>query len=249
MFLVIIFIFGGYVWIAGPSWIKCYWVKYSNFQKIKHNENIYISPTITPKMIHILEERLKKAKERVKNFWGTRQANPFIIFCATESEFQYFGMKKFEVPALTHMTAWGSFIVVKPDGMTVDIIAHELMHAEILTRLGWYIKSREIPAWFDEGLALQVDYRYPFPSKNPASLEDYEQEFYKYRHILPKNPLQKLQSIQDFYQKMTNTHVAYLISGREIKRWLSKHNDKKYLIDFLNSLKNGKKFSEAYENL
>jgi len=50
--------------------------------------------------------------------------------------------------------------VIGPRGADVDVVAHLLLHAEIKNLLG---KKRfaELPSWFDEGIAAQVDRR-PF---------------------------------------------------------------------------------------
>ena len=44
------------------------------------------------------------------------------------------------------------------------MIAHELCHDELFARLGWWRVKRQIPQWFNEGLALMVDYRFSNPA-------------------------------------------------------------------------------------
>ena len=41
----------------------------------------------------------------------------------------------------------------------IDVTAHELVHAEVVNRVGYLTRLLEIPTWFDEGVAMQVDYR------------------------------------------------------------------------------------------
>ena len=51
-----------------------------------------------------------------------------------------------------------NYISVSDEYLNIDIIAHELTHAELHTRLN--MKAlKSIPTWFDEGLATQNDYR------------------------------------------------------------------------------------------
>lgn len=51
----------------------------------------------------------------------------------------------------------GYYVVIGPDGFNEDVIAHELLHSELRTRL----KNKDkVPEWFDEGLATVVDHRY-----------------------------------------------------------------------------------------
>ncbi|TAE74259.1 MAG: hypothetical protein EAZ85_05015 [Bacteroidetes bacterium] len=238
IFLVILYFY----WVS-PAWIKCYWIKQSNFIHIE--EKTYISPFIPKKLVPIIQQKIKEANQRLINFWGNKNAKPILIFCANEQEFIYFGSPKNNIPALTHMTAIGAFIVIQLDGISVDILAHELNHAELLERLGWFIKSREIPTWFDEGLALQLDYRYPFSTfeEKPPSVEDYQQECKKYTitySIKTKNTPQK------FYEQGSFTHINYLFAGSEIRNWLYKNKERKGLLNFIEKLKKGQKFEKAY---
>ncbi len=236
----VIFLITLYFYWGSPAWIKCYWIGQSNFICVE--KKVYISPNIPKKIAPNIQQKIKEANQRIKDFWGTKNAQPILIFCANEQEFVYYGSEKNNVPALTHMTALGSFIVVQLDGISVDILAHELNHAELLKRLGWFIKSSEIPTWFDEGLALQLDYRYPFSAYTPPSVEDYEQECKKYTinySIKTRNTPQK------FYEK-NSSHVNYLFAGNEIRHWLYKNQEQKGLLNFIEKLKKGKKFKDAY---
>jgi hypothetical protein len=52
-----------------------------------------------------------------------------------------------------------SCVIVGPKGRGVDVLAHELMHAEIFERIGFFRRLTNWPTWFDEGLAMQVDFR------------------------------------------------------------------------------------------
>lgn len=63
--------------------------------------------------------------------------------------------------------------MVGPKGQTPDVVAHELMHAEIADRVGWWGRLRQLPVWFDEGLAMQVDFRpqYVLPDGAVAEAE------------------------------------------------------------------------------
>ena len=51
-------------------------------------------------------------------------------------------------------------------GRNIDIVAHELMHAEIADRLGYWHRLTKLPIWFDEGLAMQVDFRPHYNLRN-----------------------------------------------------------------------------------
>lgn len=67
-------------------------------------------------------------------------------------------------PALTNTTVlFGahSYVVISPNGLDVDVTAHELTHAELHYRLydGKILPKTILPIWFDEGVATQNDYR------------------------------------------------------------------------------------------
>ena len=51
-----------------------------------------------------------------------------------------------------------SYISISTEYLNVDVLAHELTHAELKERLSDKA-LRKIPTWFDEGIALQNDYR------------------------------------------------------------------------------------------
>lgn len=59
-------------------------------------------------------------------------------------------------------------LYVGPRGLSVDLVAHGIAHAEIKERVGLDLWSA-VPAWFDEGIATQVDWRpYLQPEALPA---------------------------------------------------------------------------------
>jgi hypothetical protein len=84
-------------------------------------------------------------------------ADPWIIIAADpESARRY----SFNLHATIHPSPFGrAYVVLGPEGLSdIDVVAHELAHAEHLERAGillWWLT----PAWFREGLAMQVDHR------------------------------------------------------------------------------------------
>lgn len=57
-------------------------------------------------------------------------------------------------------------LYIGPRGLSVDLLAHGIAHAEIKERVG-LAAWPALPAWFDEGIATQVDWR---PYLQPAAL-------------------------------------------------------------------------------
>jgi uncharacterized protein YecE (DUF72 family) len=115
-------------------------------------------------------------------------------------------------------TPFSRHVVVTETGLTTDIISHELTHVALFDRiphLKWYIMTYRIPVWFDEGIAMQVDYR-----------ESYSTEKYlKHTDNGTKAPtLASMASIADFYQHDTLSWYKYATSKHEVARWLKKVN-------------------------
>lgn len=204
-----------------------------------------MSPGTPAKSVVKHKEVIGQAIERLEKFWGEMKSNPVLILCQNRDEFKLYG-SDLGTPAMIQMTPFGSYIVIQPEGINVDVISHELCHAELLKRVGWYHKITKVPAWFDEGLALMLDYRYP--DAKGHSYEDYQTKWEKYTQKGKKTiPLEELTYIHDFFcGDNYRTYLAYLIAGREVKRWLQKV-EKEGVLQFIQELRQGKSFQQAYQ--
>lgn len=223
---------------------RCHWVAYTGFREAK--PRLYLSPqipnTLDPQIVMMME----LAEERVRNFWGVQQSKPFVIFCANESEFARYSRRQ-NVPAVVHLTIFGAYVILKPDGGNIDVMSHEIGHAELLARLGWEIKTRQVPAWFDEGLALMLDYRYPQASPDYHYQRWRERVWQNFKPEQTFVPLDSLRNIQHFFGKgQFHTYRAYLSAGREVGRWLDLVG-KEGLFTLINRLKAGENFMHAYK--
>ena len=98
-----------------------------------------------------------EAKLRIANTFGATSASPVIVIGSTEALRDLFpGAGSY---ASTIYIPYRSCVVVGPKGHDVNILAHEALHAEIHHRVGHWHRLTQIPTWFDEGLAMQVDFR------------------------------------------------------------------------------------------
>ncbi|NJL13348.1 MAG: hypothetical protein HC913_10325 [Microscillaceae bacterium] len=224
----------------------CYALPYSSFRT--PYADTYISPKIPPSLHPLLFKMVQTARKRVHHFWGSTKARPVLVFCADEAEFAYFG-RNYGTPAMVNLNPLGTYIIVLPDGANIDVLSHEISHAELYSRLGWYTKMRQIPAWFDEGLALMVDYRYPGGGKAHQHA-DYRKKLLELG--LPGSRpigLSELRQIEDFFARDTyHTHRAYLTAGQELSRWLDQVKVKG-LLQLIDSLKAGKDFMQVYAHI
>lgn len=148
-------------------------------------------------------------------------------------------------------TPWGSsYIVLNADGLNTDVVAHELCHAELFERLGWWTTTRQIPQWFNEGLALMVDYRFVASTDSLQRYQDYAEEcLYLSRGGQFEPSLEEISTMRGFF-KHDDAYVmlAYMTAGREVSRWLSKVGKTK-VAELTHQIKQGNSFAKTYKTL
>ncbi len=111
---------------------------------------------------HLLE-LIAQASNRLKDIYGQPDSQPRILITNDTLTAERWGANE---AGSMHRLPWRSCIIIGPKGHNTDIIAHEMVHAEIQHRVGFWRFLKEIPVWFDEGAALTLDYREPFLRKN-----------------------------------------------------------------------------------
>ena len=122
---------------------------------------------------------------------------------------------------MTHVKL-GSFIVISNQGVDLDIMAHEISHAEFYKRIGFYNWSFKIPRWFDEGLAMQNDNRnyfsedtLKFKSNNYKNLPD----------------VKELKSGRQFNEEGSVEQIMlnFMTAKHEVKNWYTKEKLDKFI--------------------
>jgi hypothetical protein len=106
----------------------------------------------------VVEERAE-ALRRISGTFGAARAHPIVVHISKLDALWPFSYNNF---GSTDFLPGRTCIVLGPDGRNVDVYAHELLHAEMADRVGFWTRWRQIPVWFDEGAAMQVDYRSAF---------------------------------------------------------------------------------------
>lgn len=207
---------------------------YRNFSKVQANtyiENNYSGDK--EEIIKIINE----AKSRVSDFWGNVESNPMIIITDNQSTIAKLGGDHdTSTLALFHVY---SFIVVSDKYLNTDVVAHELTHAELHSRIykGKFLPRSLVPTWFDEGVALQNDYRDRYSDDAWAEIVNGESE-------IPS--LDEMDTAGEFYAgDKDNRMFHYVISRHEVKRWLEKNGVDK-LIELLDDVNDGESFNELY---
>lgn len=228
--MVVIAVTGFY--IKSPELFNCFVINFSqNFSEA--GENLYISNDTPVSLKDSIISVLNNADKRVCKFWDVnkRIGNPVIIFCFSKDKLKSYNKNN---RIATHKTPFKSFVVFYKDCINLDILSHELSHAELCARIG-YFKNVKIPVWFDEGLAMQVDYR-----------KEYSEE--KYRELKDSDSMNiNLSSISEpaeFYSG--NYYYHFILAKHEVSTWI-KSLKQDELDNFLNQIKNGEDFYSVYE--
>lgn len=212
-----------------PQHTKCMLVSFSNLKK---ENRLYFSAQTAQQRIDSLHMLIEKATARISSFWGETKAQPTFIYCDTDADFKKYGTEG-NVPALTILKMNG-YIVLSRDGVDLDIIAHELAHAELYERIGFWKQTFAIPYWFNEGLAMQLDHRSNYSEDSLQVKSNHIQQ-------LPNVQLMKKQE-QFFAGTVEEIQLNYMVAKHEVKNWLTKEK----LQNFVLQIRAGKKFEEAY---
>ena len=204
----------------------------SSFEKAA--DYIYVNKNYSGNIkesIQLTEEAL----ERVRAFFGELQCTDttIVIFCDDDKLLSKLGGD--------HDTMFNpkkNYISVSDEYLNIDIIAHELTHAELHTRLN--MKARKsIPTWFDEGLATQNDYREQY------GLEAWIEQTDNGKNALP---LEDMDTPSEFNAgTKEDRRFRYLNAKHEVGVWMDTHQQKG-LLELFDKLNNGEEFDAAYFN-
>jgi hypothetical protein len=148
-----------------------------------------------------------RAKTRIENMFGAPRAKPLVVFLNNPATIFTFKSNGY---GDTHFVGPRVCVILGPQGTNVDVVAHELLHAELSERVGPWRKFSEIPARFDEGLAMQVDFRSRYDSSQPVDSAELAS-------------LQTLRSMDQFNAGNDEEITRhYARSKRAVTQWLEK---------------------------
>ena len=185
-----------------------------------------------------LFEMIEQAKNRVRTFFGGLlfQDETIFIICDDEKLTRKLGEDHgtviFYFPSETH------YICISDEYLELDILAHEITHAELHTRLSAEAQ-KAIPTWFDEGLALQNDYR-----------ESYSEAQWIAQTDNGKNTvaLEEMDTPAEFYAgEAEDRRFRYLNAKHELDVWMTSHGQQG-LLELLEKLNDGADFTTAYDS-
>jgi hypothetical protein len=142
-------------------------VRYSSFEEIA--PSVFVEPGMPAGQREQTLELLAAGRARVARFYGTYSASPVIIVGSSMARLSPFASNSY---ASTHYSPLGAAVVFGPQGQSLDVVSHELAHAELFARIGWWRMLSKVPTWFDEGLAMQFDHRPEYSDDAYAKLAE-----------------------------------------------------------------------------
>ncbi|GAB3906493.1 hypothetical protein GCM10028803_38910 [Larkinella knui] len=235
---------------AFPQIFRCQLIEHSSeFQQV--NSQVWVDKT-TPKhqRVYLLFE-INEAKKRIQTLWKSpAKGHARVVFCQTPEQYERYCHDD-EGAGCSLGTPWGdSWIIINPYGRNPDVLAHEMCHDEIFTRLGWLTTQRQIPQWFNEGLALMIDQRFTTATDSLRRYEEFhdqwQQQSLGQQIVLQLN---ELESLQDFFSGNTNrVMLAYMTAGREVSRWLSVVG-RQGLVTLVEAIQKGEDFEAVYQQI
>ncbi len=203
------------------------------FSKFRKEGSLYYNASTSINSIDSIQTLIKHASERVGNFWGSRESSPVFIYCDQETDFKKYSINP-DAPAVTYCKL-GEHIVLSREGIDLDIIAHEISHAELYARVGFFIWTFKLPDWFKHGLAMQNDYR------NYYSVDTLRVRTDNFK-TMPD--ITKFKTSAQFYSgPVEQIMLRYMAAKYFISKWYSKEKLERLILD----LRAGKSFDESFK--
>lgn len=166
--ILLVLAFGAY---SFSHVVRFVFIDFLDFDKI--NGDIYISETLPEQASQKTIQLIESSKARITEYYGKPEAQPIIIIVDNGQEAKNYGLHG-GTPGTLYFAPWQSYLVLDYQDIGIDVTSHELVHAEIVHRLGYFKRQQEIPTWFDEGAALQVDLRPNYTKITQISQNEYQ---------------------------------------------------------------------------
>ncbi|MGP1684837.1 MAG: hypothetical protein ACTS8S_21140 [Giesbergeria sp.] len=170
----------------------------------------------------------RESRERIASTFGEPRARPILVYFNDPNGLKYLKSNAF---GTTHFIGPRACVMIGPKGQNIDVVSHELMHAEIHERVGYLGRFIKIPAWFDEGVAMQVDHR---PQYDLSAEE-----------MPAREAVRQLTSFSAFFSGDEKTVIANYAKARAVVHdWLAKVGAAS-LYERLDRMRKGESFAEA----
>jgi|GEM_PF-1203813 len=143
-----------YAAYTSPSDIVCLFVRSAALESLP--DGTLVEPSSSESERAMFLELQSQAKARIEKIFGAPRAHPIVAFFRESRTFWPLSVNNYGSSGAIGNT---SCVIIGPKGQHVDVVAHELMHQELHERIGSWRMFTEVPVWFDEGVAMQVDFR------------------------------------------------------------------------------------------
>lgn len=202
--------------------------KISNKHKSHHGmtciaPNIYVDPAMSKQQQKEFLQTVKQSRVEISQFFGGMKSKPDIYACTTKSCFSKFGGVPAKAKAIDD-----NKVLLSSRALNKTTLSHELAHVEFHKRLGTPHLWNKIPMWFDEGLAVLA-------CKDP-----------KYSEPVPKIPLDKLVSQEQWINAIQARKPAYNVARQAVENWYrgaGAHGLEAMIVRMRSGKKSGKKFT------
>ncbi len=179
---------------------------------------------------------IEQAKERDRAFFGDLRSLEETVFIICDDEKLTKKLGEDHATVSCFFPFKQHFICISDEYLALDILAHELTHAELYARLSLSAYQR-IPTWFDEGLATQNDDR-----------EQYSEKQWIIQTGNGKNSIapEDMDTPSEFYAgEAADRRFRYLNAKHELAVWMEAHGQQG-LLELLEKLNDGAAFDTAY---
>ena len=219
---------------AHPEVVRTFLVEFTGMQRFQ--QDVFVDPAMTGDARIRLQMSLALGRQRVADVFGEVLARPIVIATWTPSTATRFGIDP-RATGFTRLTWTRSFIVLGPRGINVDVLAHEIAHAELSQRIRRFRLSSVVPPWFSEGLAMLVDRR---PQYSRGA----------YGQLVARGVrvpgLGEISTAEGFYSGDADaTRMAYIVSKAEVQRWFALVG-RNGLLRLIENISTGQDFARRY---
>jgi hypothetical protein len=190
---------------------------------------IYLQAGVAAEEKARINEVIAEARERVRNFYGSLQADPDILICETDPCYRRFG------GGSRGQTIMDAVIFLSPRGTDPVIASHEMSHTQIHNRIGFFHSLiGDVPEWFVEGVAVVVsdDRRYL------ASVGAADRCL-----VEPDGPLPA--HLADWIRN-AGPQQLYAKSACEVTRWMTLRGGSPAIVKLLRDVAGGMTFEAAW---
>lgn len=193
-----------YAAYAYPSEVACLFVKSVALESLPDGTLVEPGSSMSERAMFL--ELQSQARVRIEKIFGAPRSRPVVAFFQDLRTFWPLKVNTYGSAGSIGNTC----VIIGPKGQNVDVVAHELMHQELHERVGTWRLFTEVPVWFNEGVAMQVDFRPQYTLPEEAG------------NASNKGEVRGLKSVSQFNHgndEQLTQHYAF--AKAEVARWLA----------------------------